>query len=107
MSPEPARSSARDVWIGIGLFLLCGIAGLLLAAICGALRFLPPRWIEVPIAVSLMLVPPGLWITALITARRKGHAGIVKGLIIGLSIAVLLVAACFGIVLVALSRSSR
>ena len=79
-------SSTRDVWVGIGLFLLCALSGITLTGVVGAL---------------------GLLVAVFIIARRKSRHGIVKGLVIGVSIVVLLAATCFGFVVIGFFRINR
>lgn len=110
MAEVPQRpSSARDVWIGIGLFVLCSMSGMIFTSVISLLRFIgiPGALVELLLIASATMVPIGLLIAALVIARRNGRPGIVKGLIIGISITVLLVAACFGLVVVGLSHTNR
>ena len=92
------RSSARDTWIGIrGYFLWTILSGLFTLAISRAVS----RELVRMFGGVMSLAYWGGLIAIWIIARRRGRPGIAKGLLIGflisISLAVLLVASCFGL----------
>ena len=90
MPDDPTRSSSGrdDVWKGIGLLVLYSLISGVFVTIPG-------------VRVVSGLLFWGLIITTVVFAARHNRPGLIKGLIIGFvigaALAVLLVAACFGL----------
>ena len=99
---DEERDSKRDIWIGIGLSFLLNISVLVVGGIVGwLLQLALGPWGSL-LVISLNGVG---YITVMVLAvkeaRRRGRPKVGKGIIIGLiaqfSLALLLVATCFGI----------
>ena len=103
---EQGRSSARDVRIGIGLYVLWVILGGVFntAIIIAIMAVTSPELVSAlsPVVNSVVsFVPLAALIAIGVMARRRGRPGIAKGLLIGflisIALVVLLAATCFGL----------
>lgn len=100
------RSSAGDVWLGIAVYFLWGIVSGMLV---GAAHWIVPRPLVIPFGGLVTVAYWGGLIAIWMAARRRGRPGIAKGLVmgfvIGISLVILLVASCFGLLLIDLWRN--
>ena len=97
MDEDAPKPSNRDLWIGVGLtFLIPIVAGLFVSATW-------MWWARTDWTVLYWLVGTGAlpWLAVFLYAKRRGYHGIAKGMLRGIvilfSVAVLLSAACFGL----------
>ena len=104
---EQGRSSARDVRIGIGLYVLWMIlGGVFNIAIINVIWRPAPRELASAfgrvVSFAVSFVPLAALIRIGVMARRRGRPGIAEGLLIGflisIALVVLLAATCFGLV---------
>ncbi len=91
---DEERNLRRDVWIGVGLYLLMGPVSALIYWVA-ALLF-DPMGSGLSGIVGLVVYVL-LTIGLIVWARRSKRWGIFKGWLIALSVVFLLMAACFGI----------